>query len=130
MITDIFARRYHGVLWFNEAVAEHLQPLFMQSAHLIFDDLQHALQPADSFYESIHNRLARELGLSVLPVQGDNYYRRCAAFLAQPYDLWNDHHGDIDTFVKRRFSILEMLLAAFEERAERLSEPSPPGNKR
>ena len=125
MITDIFARRYHGVFWFSEDLAEHLQPLFMQAAHLIFDDLQQSLQPDDGFYRAVHDRLARELGLGALPVQGDSYYRRCAAFLAQPYDLWNDQHGNADAFVKRRFSILEMLIAAFEERADQLSQTPP-----
>ena len=128
MITDIFARRYHGIFWFEQAAAEHLQPLFMQAAHLLFTDLQQALEPDDAFYKAVHDRLARELGLPVLPVQGDNYYRRCAAYLAQPYDLWNDHHGNPDTFVKRRFSMLELLFAAFEALADRRSE-RPPANR-
>ncbi len=125
MITDIFARRYQTVFWFPEAAAAQLQPLFMQAAHLIFTDLQTALAPNDTMYKGVHDRLARELGLPSLPVEGDNYYRRCAAFLAQPYNLWNDHHGDVDTHTKRRFSILEMLFAAFEERAKASVDARP-----
>jgi hypothetical protein len=125
MITDIFARRYQTAFWFPEAAAAQLQPLFMQAAHLIFTDLQSALAPDDTLYKGVHDRLARELGLPGLPVEGENYYRRCAAFLAQPYNLWNDYHGDVDTHTKRRFSILEMLFAAFEERTKASADTQP-----
>jgi hypothetical protein len=124
MITDIFARRHAQAFWFPEIATEQLQPLFVQAAHLIFTDLHTALRPPEALYQRVHDRLARELGLPFLPVQGDNYAQRCLAFLAQPYSLWNDHHGDSDSFIKRRFSLLELLFGALEEHARGGAGPS------
>jgi hypothetical protein len=73
MITDIFARRYEGVLHFGEYDANRwLRPFFMQAAHIFFGDVQAALRLPDSFYISTQESLARELGLPVLSFEQKN----------------------------------------------------------
>lgn len=129
MITDIFARRYAQAFFFPEIACEQLQPLFVQAAHLIFTDLQTALRPPEALYKKVHDRLARELGLPFLPVQGENHAQRCLAFLAQPYNLWNDYHPNSDTFIKRRFSLLELLFGALEEHARGGGSSAERGNR-
>jgi len=43
-------------------------------------------------------------------------------FLGEPYDLWNDAHGDPDSFIKLRLSLLELL---FREAEAMLREYAP-----
>jgi hypothetical protein len=117
MITDIFARRYATTFWYPEAITQMLQPFFMQATHIVFQDLHTALNTPEALYRSAHDRLARELGLPYLFVDGDNFTQKCARYLANPYNLWNNAHGEPDQFTKARFSMLELLFAAIEQRA-------------
>ena len=43
-------------------------------------------------------------------------------FLGEPYDLWNDAHGDPDSYIKLRLSLLELL---FREAETMLIEYAP-----
>jgi hypothetical protein len=124
MITDIFARRYANAIFFPQVWIEWLQPLFVQATHILFQDLDPVLSTPESDYRTVHDRLARELGLPFLPVDGDRFALKCARFLAQPYNLWNDDHGDSDKFIKARLSMLELLFAAAEKRANDLDAAS------
>jgi hypothetical protein len=94
MITDIFARRYEGVLQFNEYHAHNVfRALFTQAAHIFFSDLQPALGLPERFFRDIHDRLARELGLPALSFEQVGYIQKCGTYLIVPYNLWDDSHG-------------------------------------
>jgi hypothetical protein len=64
MITDIFARRYEGVLTFDRHAAEQvIGPTLVQAHHIFFDDVQKPFQFKEDFFRDINQKLARELGL-------------------------------------------------------------------
>src|SRR5688572_19155552 len=91
--------------------------LLRQLAHVVMFDLLPQLEQLESFCESIHNQLARELGVFVLE-NGASFQERCGRYLAHPYDLWNDAHGNPDFFLKTRLSLVEV---AFREADARIS---------
>lgn len=64
-------------------------------------------------FEVPERRFARELGAMELGRAGTPA-QRIMSFLGEPYDLWNDAHGDPDTFFKLRLSLLELLFREAE----------------
>jgi hypothetical protein len=67
MITDIFARRYEGVLNFDQASAQGvISPTLVQAVHIFFQDVRPTLGLLNNFFSEINRQLARELGLLTL----------------------------------------------------------------
>jgi hypothetical protein len=120
MITDVFIKRYSGQLIRTEGVPSQIQGLFVQSAHLIFDDLTSALELEDGFFIAINRELSREIGVRTLI--GGGTVEECASFLVAQYDLWNDAHGIPDVFIKLRLSFLELVFRYAEKAATRKQE--------
>lgn len=126
MLTDVFLKRHQRQLWYNHEAARPLASMFNQVLHIL-DDLQPVVGTDDAFFGAVHDRLARELGLPYLVRGHMSYARRIGTYLGQPYDLWNDEHGDIDYFLKSRLSMLELLFRQLDERlAERDAKAVPP----
>jgi AbiJ N-terminal domain 4 len=133
MLTDIFADRYADrVMW--TAYTETEVKLLMQCYRLVEDIFPYwdgsgkAIGSAKSNWKSIHDRLARELGLSELAplsyaytavngqfVSGIHHYDHvCKTFMTAPFP-----GRSADRFVKERLSFAEL---AFRLRGEELDK--------
>jgi hypothetical protein len=124
MITDIFARRYEGILNPSRYWAEKvLSPTLMQAGHIFFEDIQPALGFPDTFFLEVNQKLARELGIATLSLsRSDTQLQTSADFLVHPYQLFNDWHGDSDYFCRTRLSMLELLFRSAEEFSRKLQQ--------
>lgn len=124
MINDIFLRRYPARLIFSDRVPPDFSKFFVQVAHIIFQDVTPHLLLDQNFFRTIHDALARELGVGWL-FDGDRFDEVCGKFLTERFDLWIDRHGDPDKFVKMRLSLIELMFRGFEER----TREKPPKEK-
>lgn len=132
MLTDIFADRYaNRVIWpaFTETEAKLLMQcyLLVEDIFPYWDGSGKAVESAKKNWKSIHDRLARELGLSELSplsyaytainnqyVSGAwSYDQVCKTFITTPY------FGSADRYVKERLSFVEL---AFRLRGEELDK--------
>lgn len=116
MINDLFFRRYRGQIYLGAHLPSSANRLFVQVAHIVFADLAPRLRLDGSFFKDVHDALARELGRGPL-FDAPTYKAICQNFLVERYDLWNNHHGTADSFLKARLSFVELLFRAIEERA-------------
>lgn len=109
MITDVFAKRYSTpFLWSGSGMPAEIGTLLRQLAHVVMFGLLPQLGQREKFCESIHNQLARELGIFALE-DGASFEKRCGVYLARAYNLWNDAHGSPDCFLKTRLSLVELI---------------------
>lgn len=92
-----------------------------QAALVLFDDVASKMPNRARLFEVPEKCLARELGAMALG-RLHTPEQRAMAFLGEPYDLWNDSHGDPDSFIKLRLSLLELL---FREAETMLREYAP-----
>lgn len=115
MINDLFLRRYPNQIYWVGRPTPAMHRLFTQAAHIIFSDLGPKLRLQRSFFQEVHDALARELGQGKL-FAAPTYDAICGEFLTEAYDLWNDHHGTADDFLKTRLSLVELLFRAVEDR--------------
>jgi hypothetical protein len=102
-------------------VPQSLALLVKQAALVLFDDVASKMPNRARLFEFPEKCLARELGamaLGRLPTPE----QRAMEFLGEPYDLWNNAHGDPDSFIKLRLSLLELL---FREAEVMLREYAP-----
>lgn len=114
MITDIFQTRYNRAsLLFFEIDTERLHPFFIQTAHIL-QDLHRALGLDEAFFRNVHDRLAREFGMGRLMNEQANCIQGCAHYLMRPYGLIDEPYDEADVFLKRKFSLLELLFRAAE----------------
>jgi hypothetical protein len=131
MITDIFARRYDGVLTFDQHAAEKvIGPTVVQGHHIFFEDVQKQFRFKDDFFQDINQKLARELGLVALIkfVRATSQMDICSRYLTQPYKhVARPHIGkptyeqpQPDYYCKTRLSMVELLFRKTEDRASRL----------
>jgi hypothetical protein len=131
MITDIFARRYDGVLTFDQHAAEKvIGPTVVQAHHIFFEDVQKQFRFKDDFFQDINQKLARELGLVALIkfIRATNQMDICSRYLTQPYEhVARPHIGkptyeqpQPDYYCKTRLSMVELLFRKTEDRASRL----------
>jgi hypothetical protein len=117
MLTDIFFKRYPQV-FHGDRPTPPIARFFAQAAHIIFHDLAPKLTDPRQFFETIHNQLARELGIGRLG-PGAKYDEICGRFLVEPYDLWNDGHGSTDYFIRTRLSFVEIAFRQFASTADK-----------
>lgn len=120
LITDILSRRYPEH-WIHDRVPEPLALLVRQAALILFDDIASKMPNRARLFDVPERRLARELGAMALG-RRPTPEQRAMDFLGEQYDLWNDAHGDADTFIKLRLSLLELL---FREAEAMLREYAP-----
>jgi hypothetical protein len=121
MINDVFYTRYRHPIFHGGKVHHTVETLFIQVAHIIFEDLTVFDLPEEIFTKT-HRRLAREIGLgSIGPGSRDGDV--CGRLLCERYDLWNDRHGNADYFIKLRLSLVELLFREMEEYAKPLNPP-------
>src|SRR5581483_2471374 len=113
MLTDVFINRYRNPLCLQPHVPPQLGSFFTQAAHIIFSDLEPALELGDGFFIGINQTLSREIGVSTL--MGAGGLQVSARFLVERYDLWNDAHGSPDIFIKLRLSFIELVFRGAEE---------------
>lgn len=95
--------------------------LVRQAALVLFDDVVSKMPNRARLFEVPEKRLARELGAMALG-RRPTPEQRTMDFLGEPYDLWNDSHGDPDSYIKLRLSLLELL---FREAETMLREYAP-----
>lgn len=117
MITDVFLRRYPQTIFWGDEVRPEIHRLFMQVTHIVFSDLASKLMLDQGFFGSVHDGLARELGVGRL-FDAQEHDAMCGHFLTEQHDIWNDRHGMPDDFIKARLSLIELLFRAFEARAD------------
>jgi hypothetical protein len=79
----------------------------------LLDDIAPKMPNGARLFDVPEKRLARELGAMALGRAGTPD-QRIMNFLGEPYDLWNNAHGDPDTFFKLRLSLLELLFREAE----------------
>lgn len=115
MLTDIFLTRHPRTLFYSDNEAYVLASFFTQILHVL-GDLERPLALDEIFFRSVHDRLARELGVHVLVRDQRTYAHRVAAYLGAGYDLWNNDHGPVDSYLKSRFSMVELLFRSLDER--------------
>lgn len=120
LITDLLIKRYPG-RWVHDHVPQPLALLVRQAALLLHDDVASKIPNRARLFEIPEKRLARELGAISLGRERTPEHR-AMNFLGEPYDLWNSQHGDPDTFIKLRLSLLELL---FREAEAILRESAP-----
>lgn len=118
MIQDLFVRRYPQQIYWADRPTPEIHQLFVQVAHIVFDDLVGRLDVA--FFKRAHDALARETGRGRL-YDAPSRDAVCGEFLTEVYDLWKDRHGTADTFLKMRLSLVELLFRFAEERARELA---------
>jgi hypothetical protein len=133
MLTDIFADRYSNrVIWpaYTETEAKLLMQCYLLVEDIVpyWDGSGKVVEGAKKSWKSIHDRLARELGLSELSplsygytamnnqyVSGVwNFDHVCKTFMIEPFA-----GGSADRFVKERLSFVEL---AFRLRGEELDK--------
>jgi hypothetical protein len=96
MIHDLFFRRDPQTIYGAERPTPAMHQLSVQAAHIVFVDLYEKLKLNVTFFQNVHEALARELGLGLLS-NAQSYYAMCGEFLVERFDLWNDGHGSADT---------------------------------
>lgn len=114
MLTELFVARYRESLLDGSARPAWLTRLQAQMAHLFVDDLLPLFSDSNAACHELHQRLARELGVFEL-APGLTMQERCARYLGEPYDIWNNAHRDLDYFFKSRLSLMELALRLAEE---------------
>jgi len=124
MIHDLFLRRYPQQLYWADRPTPAIHQLFVQAAHIIFDDLVEPRHLDAGFFRRAHDALARETGRGRL-YDAQSWDAVCGEFLTETYDLWKDRHGTADTFLKMRLSLIELLFRSAEERAREISASAP-----
>ena len=114
MLTDLFIKRYpKPILWSSDRPA-WLDALQARLAHLVLDDVLALISDRGAFCKTLHDRVARELGVFEL-APGRNSEEKCGRFISAPYDLWNNEHRDLDFFFKSRLSLVELAFRLAEE---------------
>lgn len=118
MITDVFHNRYPAYWWFGDYHSDgpyRAQKFFVQACHIL-DDIAKQMNPETiaEIYSRVHNKLVRELGWGMLNNES-SMVERCFVFIATPYDLWNNRHGDFNEYNARRLSLVELLFRELED---------------
>jgi AbiJ N-terminal domain 4 len=133
MITDIFARRYQGVLNFDRQWAENIIGPTLVQAHIIFfEDLHPKFRFGEDFFREINEKLARELALPSLkqiPSAAISEQQTCSFFLGRPFQFADEWIGGPDNYCKTRLSMLELLFREAEVRARELATVFAIGNQ-
>lgn len=124
MIYDLFLRRYPQQIYGADHPSPEIHNVFVQAAHIIFDDLNEPLRMDAALFKRAHDALARETGRGRL-YDVSSWDAVCGEFLTETYDLWKDRHGTADTFLKMRLSLVELLFRFAEERALELAPTFP-----
>ena len=124
MLTDIFAKRYPDrMIWSYDGMPRDVVVLLRQLTHVLFSDLLPSTGDAEGVCSAAHDQLARELGGFALE-RGRTATEICQRYLGVPWDLWNDAHGDQDTFFKTRISLVELIVREAETRVVAARAPS------
>lgn len=105
------------MLYGGESLPPAISVFLRQATHLITEDLLPPEEDAEPFFRAVHDRLARELGGFAL-ARGTTYIERCARFLGEPFDLWNDTHRSPDWFFKSRLSLVELAFQSAGQQVE------------
>lgn len=124
MIQDLFVRRYPQQIYWADRPTPEIHQLFVQVAHIVFDDLVEPLRLDIAFFKRVNDALSRETGRGRL-YDAPSWDAVCGEFLTEVYDLWKDRHGTADTFLKMRLSLTELLFRFAEERARELASTVP-----
>jgi len=120
MITDIFAKRYEGVLTFDlESTKKIVHPTLMQAGRIFFEDVHKEFRFPDPFFDDITKKLARELALESLSrmadyVDGPSQRDNIEKLLTRPYIDSFDRGPDY--YCKTRLSLMEVLFRDAEAR--------------
>lgn len=112
MLTDVFIKRYRSFLLPKNHCGEpspEFSNLIRQAAQIIYEDIHKEIPISENTFKSAHDKLCREFGIDRL-FDSDTYYKICAKFLFEEYDLFNNMHGSYDDFFKFRISFIELLL--------------------
>lgn len=142
MLTDIFAERYSSVPIWRDYGEPERKLLFQMSAlakeffpirnekNVVSDDNR-------AKWKDLHDRLARELGLTWLFNPGPNPYLSpfsFSPFQSGDYDSICEHfltampepgHGSLDAFIKKRVSLIELVMRLRHDEIARLNSAFP-----
>jgi AbiJ N-terminal domain 4 len=125
VIEDLFFKRY-AHRRFNPTrdlggVHPGMQRVVSQAAQIFASDLVQQLELNEDFFASVQQKLVRELGVWPFP-EGRSALDTCGRFLTEPYDWRQNRHGSVDTFVKARLSMIELLYRSVEKLVEKGTE--------
>ncbi|MFZ3047055.1 MAG: hypothetical protein WA151_14175, partial [Desulfatirhabdiaceae bacterium] len=112
MITDVFHKRYPQFRYFGRGFSKETAIFFRQGAQIIFSDLKPHLKDMEEICGKTYAKLVRELGYGLC--NGQTAEDICIKAFCEPYDLWNNAHGEQTEFTQYRLSLLELLLAEIE----------------
>jgi hypothetical protein len=112
MITDVFHKRYPHLGFSGGGVPKEISVLFRQGIQIIFQDLKPNVRNIERLCHKAYDKLVRELGHGLY--NGHDAEDICVGALCEPYDLWNDAHGNSKQFIQYRLSLLELLLSEVE----------------
>jgi hypothetical protein len=123
MFTDIFAKRYEGVLQFDLDAAEKIvHPTLIQAGRIFFEDVQKVVRFSDTFFDGISERLARELALEWLHqitdisrLDNPSERQKIERILTRPY-IDNRVRDRPDYYCKTHLSLMEVLFRDAEAR--------------
>ena len=86
MIHDLFFSRYPRQIYWTDRPIPAIHQLFVQVAHIIFDDLVEPLHLDVDFFRHAHDVLSRETGRGRL-YDAQSWDAVCGEFLTETYDL-------------------------------------------
>lgn len=125
MIEDLFFKRYQHEMFYahRDSGGPHpsMQRILSQAAMIFAGDVVKQLRLDDAFFVSVQEKLVRELGSWPFPV-GGSAMEIFDNFLNERYDLLrHSRHGSVDSFIKARLSLIELLFRDAENyvRAQR-----------
>lgn len=113
MITDVFHKRYPYVWHFYDGVPHPIHVFLRQAAQIVLQDLSPHVREIKDICNIAYGKLIRELGHGLTSSSRD-IVETCIGSICEPYDLWNSAHGNPETFVLYRISLIELLFAAIE----------------
>lgn len=111
VIADVFYRRYKDPLFRSRGAPDEWLLLFRQVVPLIAEDVLPRVVHANTFMETVHNRLARELGFARLAHRGD---ATSAALTFLVDEFVSDRDRSPDHYCKIRLSLIEILFRELE----------------
>ncbi len=123
MITDLFHKRYRNTIFWGEHQNYPIFRKFFVQTCYILQDIATQLEKDENnnICKTAHDKFVRELGWGDLN-DSKSLCARCTLFLSEPYDLWNDAHGDFSSFISIRLSLVELLFREHEAAVSRWEE--------
>lgn len=116
LITDTFFKRHAEYYFYASETQPEWGQCLRQIGLIISQDVWPLAPDREALFNVPHSRLTRELGIRL--AQGDTANSQCAAFIVEPYNLWDDAHRDAEWFLKTRLSLIELIFREAESQLQ------------